>query len=76
MKSLNNLRRTASTNTLTLEQRRQELELWKLEAEIKQKEADIKKQEEETRLQQLENERLELDLIERRRRIQECELSD
>ncbi|MCT9925468.1 hypothetical protein, partial [Enterococcus faecalis] len=58
------LRRAASTNTSSLEARRQELELRKLEA-------DIKKQEEEIQLQRLENARLELDLIERRNRIQE-----
>lgn len=66
MRSLQNLRRVASTNTLSLEQRRQELELRKLEA-------DIKKQEEEVRLQQLQNEKLELDLMERRIRIQESQ---
>lgn len=59
MRPSSNLRRVASANTLTLEQRRQELELRKLEEDI--------------RLQQLENEKLELDLIERRRRIQESE---
>lgn len=59
MRPSSNLRRVASANTLTLEQRRQELELRKLEEDI--------------RLQQLENEKLELDLIERRRCIQESE---
>lgn len=58
----------ASENVLTMEQRRQEIELRKLEAEVKQKEEEI-------RLQQLENERLELDLLERRLRIQDAQLS-
>ncbi|EAW24036.1 uncharacterized protein NFIA_036080 [Aspergillus fischeri NRRL 181] len=75
-RSSHDLRRVASANAMSLEQRRQELELRKLEAEIKQKEADIRKQEEEIRLQQLENERLELDLMERRIRIQELQQSD
>jgi hypothetical protein len=61
--STRDLRRVVPTNALSLEQRRQELELRRLEAEIIQ-------QEEKARNQRLENERLELDLIERRRRIQ------
>jgi multidrug resistance efflux pump len=68
VQSSQNLRRTASENALTLEQRRQELELRKLEA-------DIKQQEEAIRLQQLKNEQLELDLMERRARIQESQAS-
>jgi len=61
-RSSTNLRCVTSVNTL--ERRREELQLQKLEA-------DIKQQQEEIRLKQLENEKLELDLIERRLRIQE-----
>jgi hypothetical protein len=38
-------------------------------------EIELKKQEEEIRLKQLENEKLELDLMERRIRMQERQLS-
>lgn len=65
------LRRTISTNVLNLEQRRQVIELENLEIELQQKKANLKKQEEDIRLQQLQNEKLELDLMERRMRIQE-----
>lgn len=65
------LRRIASANASSLEQRRQELELRQLEADIRQKEADIEKQKEEIHLKRLENEKIELDLMERRMRIQE-----
>jgi hypothetical protein len=49
------LRRTASSNFINLEQRRQELELRKLEADIK--------------AQKIENKRKELELIEKRRQL-------
>ena len=65
------LRRTISTNVLNLEQRRQVIELENLEIELQQKKANLKKQEEDIHLQQLQNEKLELDLMERRMRIQE-----
>ncbi|EAA67000.1 hypothetical protein AN8575.2 [Aspergillus nidulans FGSC A4] len=80
VRSSQNLRRTASEDALTLEQRRQELELRKLEADIRKQEldirkqeADIKQQEVDIRLQQLKNDQLELDLMERRARIQDLQ---
>lgn len=63
-----NLRRAASSNILGLEQRRQELELRNWEADIKQKELD-------SRIKELEVEKLELDLMERRRRLQDPDLT-
>lgn len=51
------------------------IELENLEIELQQKKANLKKQEEDIRLQQLQNEKLELDLMERRMRIQEHELT-
>ncbi|CBF82218.1 predicted protein [Aspergillus nidulans FGSC A4] len=68
-----NLRRAISTNALNLEQRRQELELENFELELQQKRADLKKKEEDIHLQQLQNEKLELDLMERRICIQEAQ---
>lgn len=58
------LRRLASTNIMTLEQRKQDLEL-------RQIEAAIKAQEEETRAKQIANEKAELELIKERRKLQE-----
>lgn len=49
---------------MTLEQRRQDLEL-------RQMEAAIKAQEEETRAKQIANEKAELELIKERRKLQE-----
>ncbi|OJJ94572.1 hypothetical protein ASPACDRAFT_37780, partial [Aspergillus aculeatus ATCC 16872] len=69
------LRQTASTNLLNLEQRRQELEIQKLQTELDKQKAEIEKQREETREKALQNEERELDLLERRRRLQEFDLS-
>jgi len=60
------LRRLASTNIMTLEQRRQDLEL-------RQMEAAVKAQEEETRAKQIAIEKAELELIKERRKLQEEE---
>ncbi|OJJ78404.1 uncharacterized protein ASPGLDRAFT_40832 [Aspergillus glaucus CBS 516.65] len=49
-----------------------DIELENLEIELQQKKANLKKQE-DIHLQQLQNEKLELDLMERRMRIQEHE---
>lgn len=57
-------RRVVSTSNITLEQKKQELEL-------RQMEAAIRAQEEETRAKQLANEKAELELIKERRRMQE-----
>ena len=62
-RSTQDLRRIVSTNNLNLESRRQELELRKAEMELK-------KEEEEIRAKQLANEKLELDLMERRLKMQ------
>ncbi|KAG2000741.1 hypothetical protein GB937_010883, partial [Aspergillus fischeri] len=67
--SSRSLRRVASANILTIEQRRQELELRDLEAEIKRKE-------EEVRLKQLQNEQLELELMRQRMQLRELQQTD
>lgn len=69
--SSHDLRRVASANVLSLDQRRQEIELKRLEIKAQKELAEVKEKEEQTRLQQLENDRLELELLEKRRRIQD-----